>query len=96
MFEQFKATVELQFGTPLKYHNELGVIRSLICPRTPHQNGVVERKHRHVVELGLTLLSHASLPLKLWDYAFQTAVFLINRLPTSFLDFAIPYTALFK
>ena len=50
------------------------------CPHTYHQNGVVERKHRHIIELGLTLLHHASLPLQFWDSAFCTAVYLINRL----------------
>lgn len=67
-----------------------------ICPHTHHQNGVVERKHRHVVDLGLTLLSHASLPLKFWDHAFLTAVYLINRLPTMSLNQNIPYAVLFN
>jgi len=40
------------------------------------KNGVVERKYRHMVELGLTLLQQASLPLKFWDFAFLTAVYL--------------------
>ncbi|MCH87925.1 retrovirus-related Pol polyprotein from transposon TNT 1-94, partial [Trifolium medium] len=51
----------------------------LTCPHTHHQNGSVERKHRHVVETGLTLLAQAHLPLKFWDYAFMTATYLINR-----------------
>jgi len=43
--------------------SELGIIHRLACPHTHHQNGVVERKHRHVVVLGLTL-SHATGSLK--------------------------------
>ena len=39
-----------------------GISHKLICPHTHHQNGVVERKHRHIVDLGRTLLHHASLP----------------------------------
>jgi hypothetical protein len=31
------------------------------------QNRVVERKHRHLVETGLALLAHSSLPLHFWD-----------------------------
>lgn len=34
---------------------------------THHQNGAVEGKHTHIVDNGLTLLHHASLPLFLWD-----------------------------
>ena len=33
-----------------------GIHHQLTCPHTPQQNGVVERKHRHIVETGLTLL----------------------------------------
>ena len=54
-------------------------------------NGVVERKYRQIVDLGLTLLHHATLPLQFWDYTFVTAVYLINRLPTASLNFAIPF-----
>lgn len=57
---------------------------------------MVERKHRHIVDLGLTLISHASLPLKFWDHAFLTAVYLINRLPTMSLNQNIPYAILFN
>jgi histone deacetylase 1/2 len=55
----------------------------------------VERKHRHVVVLGLTLLSQANLPLTYWDHGFLTVVRLINRLPTASLNFSFPYTTLF-
>jgi len=50
----------------------MGISHRLSCPYTHQQNGAVERKHRHVVETGLALLSHASIPLTYWDDAFQT------------------------
>ena len=73
-----------------------GISHRLICSHTYHQNGVVERKPRHIVDLGLTLLHHASLPLQIWDYTFTTVVYLINRLPTASLDFAISFVTLFN
>jgi len=66
-------------------------IYRLICPHTHHQNGVVERKHRHIVELGLTLVSQAKLPL---HYAFISSVYLINRLPSSAIGNEVPYQKL--
>ena len=36
--------------------------------------------------MGLTLLAHASLPLKCWDEAFSTAMFLNNRLPSKVIN----------
>nr|KYP41981.1 Retrovirus-related Pol polyprotein from transposon TNT 1-94 [Cajanus cajan] len=65
-------------------------------PHTHHQNRVIERKHRHIIELSLTLLSHASLPLKFCDSAFTSVVYLINKLPTTSLKLDVPYNVLFK
>ncbi|CAI8590799.1 unnamed protein product, partial [Vicia faba] len=84
-----------EFRPYSKFLADLGIVHRVICPHTHHQNGVVERKHRHIVDLGLTLLSQASLPLNFWDYAFTTAVFLINRLPSSAIQFQVPCTFLF-
>lgn len=41
-----------------------GVIHHLSCPHTPQQNGLAERKNRHVIDTAITLLSDASLPTK--------------------------------
>uniref|UniRef100_A0A2N9J0X7 Uncharacterized protein n=1 Tax=Fagus sylvatica TaxID=28930 RepID=A0A2N9J0X7_FAGSY len=58
---------------------------------TPEQNSVAERKHRHVVELGLAMLLHASAPKRFWIEAFLIATFLINRLPSPSLGMNSPY-----
>lgn len=64
-------------------------------PHTPEHNGVSERKHRHIVETGLSLLSHAGMPRSYWTYAFSAAVYLINRLPTPVLHMTSPFFKLF-
>ena len=72
----------------IKFQNHLskcGILQRVSCPGTPEQNGVVERKHRHIVEMGLTMLFNAKLPLSLWVDAFHTVVYLINRLPSMVL-----------
>ena len=68
---------------------KFGILHRVSCPSTSQQNGRVERKHRHVVEVGLSLLAHASIPLKYWPFAFQSALYLINRLPSSVLNFSL-------
>ena len=65
------------------------------APHTPQQNGTSERRHRHIVETGLTLLSQAHLSPSYWSYAFQTAVYLINRMPSSVLQNQSPFECLF-
>ena len=49
-------------------------------------NGLAEKKHRDIIEHGITLLAHASMPLKCWDEAYRTAVYLSNRVPNFFLE----------
>lgn len=38
----------------------------MICPHTSEQNELVETKHRHIVDIGITLMSQATLSLKFW------------------------------
>ena len=53
-----------------------------LAPMRISKNSSTKRKHCHIVEVGLSLLAHASMPLKFWDEAFITATYLINRLPS--------------
>ena len=62
---------------------------------TPEQTGIVERRHRTIRELGMTLIFHSGVPKFLWVEAFTTAAFLINHLPSSSLAFDTPYFRLY-
>jgi hypothetical protein len=72
----------------------VGILHHVSCPHTHQQNGSTKRKHRHIVEVGLSLLAHAAMPLKFWDEAFSTAIYLINQTPRV-IEFASPYAKLF-
>ena len=72
-----------------------GIFHRFSCPHTSPQNGVAERKHRHVVDTGLALLAHSGLSTKYWVDAFLTAIYLINRLPTPTISNQTPYFKLF-
>lgn len=47
------------------------------------KNGLAERRHRYITELGLSMMFQSSLPQKLWVEAFYTGAFLGNLLPNS-------------
>ncbi|KAG8488029.1 hypothetical protein CXB51_018766 [Gossypium anomalum] len=84
-FSQFYKMIQVQFGQSIKMLQTDG-----------EQNGVVERRHRHIVDMGLTLLAKASMPLKYWSDAFSHVVHLINRLPAPVLQNFSPYEKLYK
>jgi histone deacetylase 1/2 len=63
------------------FFQRVGISHLVSCPHAHQQNGPAEHKHRHIVEVGLSLLSYASMPLKYWDETFLTVVYLINRHP---------------
>jgi hypothetical protein len=68
-----------------------GIFHRFTCPYTSEQNGISKRKHRHITEIGLTLLAQSHLDSHYWVEAFLTAVYLINRLPTPVLNHQSPY-----
>jgi transposase InsO family protein len=72
-----------------------GILHRLTFPHTSQQNGIDERKHRHVMEMRLTLLAQSGLSPKYWVDAFLTAIFLINRLPSLVLQHESPFSKLF-
>ena len=94
IFSQFTLLAETKFKTKLRhlYYDNGGEFIALCqflsthgishlatLSHTPEHNGLSERKHRHVVDTGLSLLSSANLPLTYWPLAFSSVVFLINR-----------------
>ncbi|KAL0303022.1 UNVERIFIED_CONTAM: Retrovirus-related Pol polyprotein from transposon RE2 [Sesamum radiatum] len=74
---------------------DLGIIHQTTCTYTPQQNGRVERKHRHLLNVARALLFHASLPIHFWGDSILTATYLINRTPTKLLDWKSPYEVLY-
>ncbi|XP_042944495.1 uncharacterized protein LOC122278367, partial [Carya illinoinensis] len=59
--------------------DENGFIHNFSAPRTPQQNGVVERKNRSLQEMARTMLNENNLPSYFWAEAVSTACYVINR-----------------
>ncbi|KAA0035089.1 Beta-galactosidase [Cucumis melo var. makuwa] len=71
-----------------------GIVHQTSCAYTPQQNGVAERKNRHLVEVAHSLMLSTSLPSYLWGDAILTAAHLINRMPSRILHLQTPLDCL--
>ena len=105
----FCTYIETQFETKVKtirsdngpeflmhdFYALKGIIHQTSCIETPKQNGIVERKHQHLLNVSRALLFQANLPPSFWCYALPHAAYLINCIPTPFLHNMSPYEKLY-
>jgi hypothetical protein len=68
-----------------------GIRRQLTAAGTPQQNGIAERKNRHLCESMRTLLHDANLLPSLWEEAIRTANYIANRGPHKALHQLTPF-----
>ena len=72
-----------------------GILHQASYVDTPSQNGVAERKNRHLLETARALLFQMQVPKHFWADAVSTACFLINRMPSLVLNWNTLYNILF-
>lgn len=77
------------------FFRQQGIQHQTSCVDTPKQNGRVERKHRHILNVAHALLFQANLPVTFWGESILTAAYLINRTPTLLLQGQTPYSLLY-
>ena len=87
MLKQFIFMVQRQFNNkvkPIRSDNALelgkGTIASKFlhqtsCISTPQQNGIVERKHRRILETSRTLLFQSNVPISYWVNVYSLQLF---------------------
>src|ERR1044071_5787940 len=70
---------EFENGEMLSFCRDRGISHNFSAPRTPQQNGVVERKNRTLEDMARTMLISSGLAPSFWAEAVNTACYIINR-----------------
>lgn len=94
LFTQFDKRIKIvrsDNGTEFTNNNvsnffkDKGIIHQTTIAYTPQQNGIAERKHRHLLNVARSLLFQSGIPLQYWGDTILTAAYIINRTPSSVL-----------
>jgi transposase InsO family protein len=56
-----------------------GIKREYTIPRTPQQNGVVERQNRWVQQMARSMMNERNIPQKYWVEEIHTTVHILNK-----------------
>lgn len=109
LLQNFCAMADKQFGKSVKmirtdngtefmvlkpFFQKNGILHQTSCVDTPQQNGRVERKHRHILNIARACLFQGRLPIDFWGESIMTAAHIINRTPSSVLNGKTPYELL--
>ncbi|KAJ4718835.1 Retrovirus-related Pol polyprotein from transposon TNT 1-94 [Melia azedarach] len=84
-----------EFNCLCDYFAATGILFQTSCVGTPQQNGRVERKHKHILQVRRALRFQANLPIYFWGEGVLAATHLINRTPSPLLNNKTPYEILF-
>lgn len=77
-----------------QFLHESKIRHQFTCANTPQQNGVAERKNRHLAEICRSMLHAKNVPGSFWAEAMRTAAHVINKLPQPRLGFISPFETL--
>ena len=72
-----------------------GILHLSSSAHTPQQNGVVERKNRHLTETAWKLLIHNHVLLHFWGDVVITACYLISCMPSFVLKYQSLHSVLY-
>ena len=102
---QFHAKIQvLKINNVRYYFNSIlgvfllkeGVVHQKFCINTPQQNGIGERKNRHLLEVARVLMLSSHVPKNFRGKTILTATYLINRMSSHVWSFQTPCKVFLK
>ncbi|GJR43971.1 retrotransposon protein, putative, ty1-copia subclass [Tanacetum coccineum] len=68
------------------YLKACGIVQQLTPPYTPQHNGVSERRNHTLLDMVRSMMNLTTMPLSFWDYALESAIHILNMVPTKKVD----------
>ncbi|RVW75445.1 Retrovirus-related Pol polyprotein from transposon TNT 1-94 [Vitis vinifera] len=81
-YGRYDGSGEQRPGPFAKYLEECGIVPQYTMLGSPSMNGVAERRNRTLKDMVRSMISHSTLPEKLWGEALKTVAYILNRVPT--------------
>ena len=78
IINQIKAVDKFKNSLMKNFCDEKGITHTFSSPRTPQQNGVVERKNRTLIKASRTMFEESKLPTYLWAEVINNAYYTQN------------------
>lgn len=78
------------------FYNKECILLETTCPHMPQQNGVVEKKHRHLLEIAHAIRFQANIPKRLLGECILTAACIINKIPSKVIKNKTTYQLVWK
>ncbi|GJY60109.1 retrotransposon protein, putative, ty1-copia subclass [Tanacetum coccineum] len=68
------------------YLKSCGIVQQLTPPYTPQHNGVSERRNHTLLDMVRSMMNLTTLSLSFWDFALESAIRILNMVPTKKVD----------
>ena len=73
-----------------RFLKENGIHHQSTCMDTPQQNGIIDRKNKHLLEVARVIMFYMNVSKYLWGETVLTASYLINMMPIRILKYITP------
>lgn len=73
------------------FYKSKGILHQRSCVECPQQNGIVEHKHQHILNIARSLFFQSNILKTFWHFSVAHVVHLIYHIPSPFISHKTHY-----